>query len=133
MNIFSNLVLFTLLFGAVTGATPVNAGTQYVSDGNTNMFNVEDTNTDERVTRIDNEITNMLSGKVSPGEVEDDVFDEKFFAKERCKSMTGEELEENEMFIEYLKSCNKVIKAYQIEDPDLKSRIDEMNEIKNSF
>lgn len=96
MNIFSNIVLFTLVFGSLIGATPVDAGTQQISDTNIeqysvdtgysdNLYNVEDTNIKERVTKINNEINNMLAGKVSPADAHDDIYDEKFFAKERGK------------------------------------------------
>ncbi len=139
MNILYNLILFTFTMGSLIGPAPVSTGNQYTLDdgqyltddaGSQPLFVVEDTQLQERITKISNEINNMLDGKVSPTEVQDDIFDERFFAKERGKSMEGKELEENERFIDYLNSCDRVAEAYKIEDSELQSKIDEMNEKK---
>ncbi len=142
MNLFSSLITFTLLLGSLVSPINANTGTPQLSTNyveqpsidtnqNSNLFNVEDTDTKERVNKIDNEINNMLAGKVSPSDVGDDIFNEKFFAKERGEGMAGDELGENERFIDYLNACDEVVSAYKYEDLDLQSKINVMNEKKN--
>ena len=140
MNILYNLIVFTFMMGSLIGPSPAGTGNQYSVDngqyltdsgGSQQLFVVEDTQLHERVTKISNEIDNMLAGKAAPSEVQDDIFDEKFFAKERGKGLSGGKLEENERFVSYLKACEKVVDAYKYNETDLQNKIDNMEEARD--
>lgn len=140
MNILYNLIAFTFMMGSLIGPSPAGPGNQYSLDdgqyltnsgGSQYLIAVQDTQLQERVTKISNEINNMLDGKAAPSEVQDDIFDEKFFAKERGKGLSGGAFEENKRFILYLKACDEVVDAYKYNEYDLQSKIDNMNEVRD--
>lgn len=87
----------------------------------------DDSGLDERVSSVDTAVRNMIDGNVQPGQVEELIFEEKHFAKNRAVTdTTGKELR----YIEFLDSASSVINAYKFEE-DYKTLYDVMQEKKN--
>lgn len=83
----------------------------------------------ERISSVDTAVKNMIDGNIKPGQVEELIFEEKFFAKKRAVTdSTGQELK----YIEFLDSASDVVDAYKCEE-DYKSLYKIMKEKKNTI
>lgn len=120
-------IIFFILIGS-TGAYAVHSQEQFTSN---TLFS--EPTSDVRpmhITEVDKLMQNMLSGKISPLEAHDYIFNERFFAKKAGKTLTGSELMTNQKYIDYLNEADKITNSYY---PDSQPDLTAMNNAKKAL
>lgn len=128
------LAIIGILLASVTGYAAVADDTP-IEEGN---FLVQNTNVDSdfrddvlsRVSRVNGTVTNTLNGDVEISKAESVISYEIAFSKDQT-DISPEDMQTNKAYMVYLGACSDVIDAYMYEYPDLKDKIDAMNEKKN--